>query len=127
MSRVVLDSSALLAYMQNEPGGDQVAKVIPSAVISSVNVAEVVTKMVAGGGDPDSVVRLFREIDLEIADFTTDLAFNAGALAAHTRQCGLSLGDRACLALARREGAPVLTTDRIWSKLNVGVTIELIR
>jgi len=127
MSRVVLDSSALLAYTHGELGANKVASALSNAMMSSVNVAEVVTKLALGGMDSATITRMFREFELAIADFTAELALDAGLLAPHTKHLGQSLGDRACLALAHREGAAVLTTDRAWRNLDVGVEIELIR
>jgi ribonuclease VapC len=124
---VVLDSSAMLAALQDEPGAELVAPVLPTASILSVNFAEVVTKLIAGGGDPATVRRDLGTVSIKIVDFDKELAQATGELVLLTKSKGLSLGDRACLALARREKLPVLTTDRAWQDLDVGVKINVIR
>ena len=127
MSRVVLDSSALLAVVNNEPGFEIVAETIGEAIISAVNHAEVVTKLVDRLGSLEIARKALGFADVEVLDFDRGLAEDAGALVRQTSVSGLSLGDRACLALAAREGAPVLTSDRTWSGVNIGVEVRLIR
>lgn len=124
---VVLDSSAMLAVLQQEPGGELVAPAIATALISTVNFAEVVTKLIGRGGDAGTVRADLNALSVSVVDFTRDLAVEAGVLVTHTKNRGLSLGDRACLALARREKLPVMTADRAWKNLDVGVKIQLIR
>jgi len=127
VSKVVLDSSAVLAFLQDEPGREAVEQSLGDAVISTVNLAEVVTKL-AAGGEPFEFARLiFDKLGIAVIDFTRDLAEDTGALAARTSAHGLSLGDRACIALARREKLPALTTDRAWQEVDAGVRIDLIR
>ncbi len=127
MARFVLDASALLAYVNNEPGADRVESVLDQAMISTVNLAEAITKLVLTTGSTDQTLRLIDEVEMEVADFDQGLAQQTGALAALTRNRGLSLGDRACLALARREHAIAVTADYAWNKLDIGVDIQLIR
>jgi len=127
VSSVVLDSSALLAFIHGEPGADVVAGVVGDALMSSVNLAEVVTKLVQRTRSLDAVRAALGMAAVEVIDFDTPQAEQVGALVALTRSRGLSLGDRACLALAAREAVPVLTGDRIWSTLNLGVEVRLIR
>ncbi len=127
MARFVLDASALLAYVNNEPGADRVESVLDQAMISTVNLAEAITKLVLTTGSTDQTLRLIDEVEMEVADFDQGLAQQTGALAALTRNRGLSLGGRACLALARREHAIAMTADYAWSKLDIGVDIQLIR
>jgi ribonuclease VapC len=127
---MLLDSSALLARLLNEPGGDIVAEAIASdAAMSSVNLAEVMTILVRDGLSPIDAERALAKLPLTIHVFDDPLALQAGAMVAVTRKFGLSLGDRACLALARRENLPVLTGDRAWVEAGplVGVTVRLIR
>lgn len=124
---VVLDSSAMLAVLQDEPGAELVAPLIATAMISAVNFAEIIAKLIAGGGDPATVREDLGSIAINVVDFTRDLAEEAGALITQTKARGLSLGDRACLALARRENLPVMTADKAWASVNVGVQVELIR
>jgi ribonuclease VapC len=127
MSSVVLDSSALLAFIHGEVGGEVVADFVGDAVMSSVNHAEVVTKLVERTGSLDTARAALGMATVDIIEFDTAQAEETGALVTHTRSRGLSLGDRACLALAAREAAPVLTADRIWATLKLDVEVRLIR
>lgn len=127
MTSVALDSSALLAYVKGEPGADAVAAVIGDAVISAVNYAEAVTKLIEKGMSLRLVRSALGIAGLDVVDFDRDLAEVAGAMFARTKPFGLSLGDRACLALAAREGVHAMTGDRIWSKLGGEFKVRLIR
>lgn len=127
MAKIVLDSSALLAVVNDEPGCEIVAEKIGEAIMSAVNHAEVVSKLVGRLGSVETARKALGFADVEVIDFDRMLAEEAGALILQTRALGLSVGDRSCLALAAREGAPVLTADRAWSGLNIGVEIRLIR
>ncbi|MBI4318225.1 MAG: type II toxin-antitoxin system VapC family toxin [Chloroflexi bacterium] len=119
MDEIVLDASALLALINSEPGGELVARSLPSAVISSVNVAEVITKL-ASRGLPETEVRgYFGRLDLNIIPFDEEQAYEAGFIVALTKDYGLSLGDRACLGLARSRGLTALTADRAWKRLSL--------
>lgn len=110
----VLDASALLAHLRDEPGADVVAEAIASgAVISTVNLAEVFSRVADRGGDPAKLAAELTQSGLldgaiTVEPFTAADAIDAGRLRALTRDAGLSLGDRACLALARRLDAPAL-------------------
>lgn len=100
---------------------------MPDAAISTVNLSEVAAKL-AEGGMPEEVIREALEgLALGIHDFGRELAFRTAMLRPITRSRGLSLGDRACLALGRRLDLPVLTADRTWAGLDVGVEITLVR
>lgn len=123
----VLDASALLGFLQNEPGNDRVEAVLPEAVISSVNWAEVVQKSIAAGVYIDGMREDLEALGLAILPFTAEEAEIAGRLWQQTRQVGLSLGDRACLSLGFRLKAPVLTADQIWTALNLPMTVHIIR
>jgi ribonuclease VapC len=127
VSRVVLDASALIAFIKNEPGGDRVHAVLGEAAISAVNFSEVIAKMTDFGREVTEVERQLHRLQLEILAFTSEDARIAAAFRRPTRAAGLSLGDRSCLALGKRLGFPVLTADRQWSDLPVDVKIELIR
>jgi PIN domain nuclease of toxin-antitoxin system len=124
---VVLDASALIALMREENGAERVATVIDHAVIGAVNLAEVASKFVREGIAIGVIREWLDALELDVRPFDRELAYVAGALLPATRAQGLSLGDRACLALARALGAAVLTTDRAWRDLDVGVAIEVIR
>lgn len=124
---VVLDASALLAYLQNEPGKGRVHRILSGAKISCVNAAEVFSKLADTGlGEPE-IVQLFGAVNVELISFDAPQAWKSGALRPLTRHRGLSLGDRACLALAMAEEAVVYTADREWLDLDLGIEIECIR
>ena len=127
MADVVLDASALLALLNTEPGSEEVERTIPGAAISAVNLSEVVAKLVEAGMPEEAVRSVLGGIELEIHPFDVELAFQTGILRPQTRALGLSLGDRACVALGLQLKAPVLTTDRNWKSLNVGVEVRAIR
>lgn len=129
MALTVLDASVIIAAVLGEPGGDDVFDMVDSALVSAVNVAEVYTYASVNGLPTDAFDAFFAETGIEIAPFDHDLAVSTGRLVAITRKIGLSLGDRACLALAKARGATVLTADRPWEKVagDVGVSIALLR
>jgi PIN domain nuclease of toxin-antitoxin system len=125
---IVLDASALLTLLLEEPGTDTVGEAIKAgALIGAVNLAEAVAKLLDYGWTEAEVLSELRQASLSVAEFTADHAWRAGVLRNLTRRLGLSLGDRACLALAQASGLPVLTADRGWSQLDVGVTVRLCR
>ena len=127
MDSVVLDSSAVLAFLYGEPGGEHVSKVLHGAAISTVNFAEVLARLIDRGWPDTEALAMISNLPLLVRAFDSDHAISAGLLRPDTRRLGLSLGDRACLALARAEGLPVLTSDRAWASLDVGVEIRMIR
>ena len=128
MSRCVLDASAILALLFSEPGSHVLSdELLDESVVSTVNLAEVQTAMVRRGvGSADAWSRAI-VVAGETAPFTQEQAGVAGSLVAQTRPLGLSLGDRACLALALEINAPIYTADRRWKKLKVGVEVRVIR
>jgi ribonuclease VapC len=129
----ILDASALLAHLRDEPGADVVAEAIASgAVISTVNLAEVFSRAADRGGDPAKLAAELTQSGLldgaiTVEPFTAADAIDAGRLRPLTRNAGLSLGDRACLALARRLDAPALTADTDWQGVAHGVELRPIR
>ncbi len=127
MSQVVFDTSVILAWLHSEPGADQIAPLIPFAVLGAVNAAEAQSKLVRDGVDLkvawESVVA---SVPI-ILPFDATSAETAGSLIRKTQPYGLSLGDRACLALGMTLNAPVYTTDRAWAQLQLGIPIHLIR
>jgi ribonuclease VapC len=126
---VVLDASAVLALMDAEPGEDAVAAVLPGALLSAVNLAEVVSKLAERGMPAAQAHADALALGIEVVAFDGDLVLDAGALRPLTRAAGLSLGDRCCLALARARNLPVLTTETPWEPMAgvVGVAIRNIR
>jgi ribonuclease VapC len=127
VSSTVFDASAALALLQHEPGNDVVKRHVPGAFMSAVNVAEVGTKLVERGMDLDQVHTAIATLGLEIVAFDEETAYASAILHGRTRASGLSLGDRACLALAEHMNLPALTADRMWTKVDVGVEVRLIR
>ena len=128
MNSIVLDASALLAVLNREPGVEKLTPQLLSAAISStVNLAEVQSKLVSRGIKPDEAWEATISPIRESAVFTDEQAKIAGNLIARTSAFGLSLGDRACLALGIALKAPVYTADRSWKNLKLGVRIHLVR
>lgn len=127
MTKVVLDSSAFLAVINDEQGSESVAALLDEAVICSVNYAEVVTKIVERGASIVETRRKLALIDVPVVDFDMALAERTGALRSDTKRASLSLGDRACLALAERDGVTAVTSDRRWTDAGLKIAIELIR
>ncbi|HYD67061.1 type II toxin-antitoxin system VapC family toxin [Azospirillum sp.] len=125
---IIADSSAILALLWDEPGADVVASVIERAALSAVNWSEIATLLVGRGMPDEQLAAVLRALPVAaIVPFERDQAEAAGRLRRDTRHVGLSLGDRACLALARAHGLPVLTADRVWSTLALGIEVRLIR
>jgi ribonuclease VapC len=124
---VVLDSSALIAFLRREPGMDVVAPRLRDAMISTVNYAEVLAKVAEFGAPAPTVRGMLDNLEVRIVDFTSVHAVTAAALRESTRSFGLSLGDRACLALGVIEQAVVLTADRIWADSDVSIMVRVIR
>ncbi len=113
----MLDSSAVLALLLNEPGAAGVAAVLPGALISTINAAEVVSKL-CERGMPVAEARIAIEIlGAVFVDFDLAQACLTGDLRVATKSAGLSLGDRACLALSRLKNLPALTADSAWTRL----------
>ena len=123
----VLDASALLCLLQAEPGADRVAEALPDAQIGSVNFSEVVGKLVDAGLEENAVDSLIDTLQLKVVPFDQEQARLAGFLRVTTRRFGLSLGDRACLALAHLRGAVALTCEKSWMKIEAACVVELIR
>lgn len=128
MSREVLDSSAVLASLYGEVGADIVDDLLREAVISTVNVAEIISKLVERGMSASMARSTLIDTGIEIVSFDLDQAELVGDLRQKTRTQGLSLGDRACLALAKQIGGRAVTADRAWMAAeNLGVDVILFR
>ena len=124
---VILDSSAILAMIFREPGGELVSQLAATSLISAVNLAEVASKLLDAGFTDEEMNTSLEGFSAGIVSFDRAQAIAAGHLRASTRQKGLSLGDRACLALAIQQKATVLTADRAWGDLDLGIEIKIIR
>ena len=124
---VVFDASALLILINREVGSEVVDEAVSGALMSSVNHSEVVAKLVERGLTEAAIKGALDELEIEVVAFDVEQSYTAGLLRPATRSRGLSLGDRACLSLARSLGMPVLTADRAWTELDLGVEIRLAR
>lgn len=127
MSKGVLDASAALALLNREPGSEVVESMIPGAAISTVNLSEVVAKLSEKGMPEDVISEALSGMELDVLPFDEASAYWAGMLRVPTKNLGLSFGDRACVALGQQLRLPVLTTDRDWEKMEIGVEVRLIR
>jgi ribonuclease VapC len=127
MIECVLDASAIIALFKQEPGWETVADVMPNGCASAVNFAEVVEWMSRAARPEHEIFAEVNALRFAVFDFDRPRAMAAGLLARQTRRLGLSLGDRACLALASELGLPVVSADRPWQGLDLGVEIRLIR
>ena len=128
MTDVVLDASAVLAMLREEPGGDIVAQHIGRATISAVNLQEVAKEMHREGASPETARAVLDELGLDVHPHDREAAYAAAALCEQTKQYGRGPGDRSCMALGLQLGVPVLTTDRKWRNVVVeGLRLEHMR
>jgi ribonuclease VapC len=127
VSECVLDASALLALMLGEPGAERIADMIPGARIGAVNLSEAVAKLQERGASDSEIESDIASFDLDVVPFDRLQAMAAGRLRGRTGRHGLSLGDRACLALAMARGLPAVTMDRGWAALDIGVEVTVAR
>jgi PIN domain nuclease of toxin-antitoxin system len=127
MSEVVLDASAVLALLNQEPGSEAVAILLDRAAISAVNFSEVVAKLAEAGLPKVAAVQVLGNLNLEVISFDQAQAIEAGMLRPITKSLGLSLGDRSCLALGLAFNQPVITTDRQWANLSLAIEIRVVR
>lgn len=128
MNRIVLDASVVLAIIHQEPGSEKLTpELLTISAMSTVNLTEAQSKLVISGWNADEAwLDATSPVD-EIVPFTASQSRMAGKLVVQTQPFGLSLGDRACLALALELNAPVYTADRSWKKLKLGIRIHSIR
>lgn len=128
MSKAVLDASALLALINQEPGSELVAEYIENgAVMSTVNLSEVVAKLSDAGMPEEAIHEALDSLGLTVVDFDSAYAYKVGLLRPTTKHAGLSLGDRACLVLAQQLGLPAVTTDRVWEGLSLCIKVQIAR
>jgi PIN domain nuclease of toxin-antitoxin system len=120
----VLDASAVLAVIYQEPGAAAALAAFQGGLLSSVNAAEIMSKVARDGAPPEATLSRLSRFGLTIVPATEDHALRAAAL--HELP-GMSLGDRFCMALAQERGLPVVTADRAWALVRLGATVELIR
>ena len=127
MTEAVLDASALIAFLRNEPGADNVLAVLSRSCMSAVNLAETLSKFVEYGKPLEEIARQVERLQVPVVPFDAAQAKILASLWTPTRMAGLSLGDRACLTLGLKTGYPVMTADKAWSGCDVGVKIIQIR
>jgi ribonuclease VapC len=127
MASIVLDASVILAHLGGEPGSERAGNYFGDALISAVNLSEVVAKLAERGVSLGLARAALSRYGLQVAAFDEELAERTGALRPKTKALGLSLGDRACLALAERSALPVLTADRAWKDLQLSIEVKLLR
>ena len=123
----MLDASAALAVLNNEEGASEVWPFLPGALISAVNAAEVAVKLVDGGTEVARTNEFIQRLGLRVIPFDERDVMATVRLRQGSRAAGLSLGDRACLALAERHGVPAVTADREWRRVELDVEIRFIR
>lgn len=130
-NKIVIDSSAIIAFLDLEPGSENVREHLNDAIISTINLAEVITVINRKtGGDKEAqaeALMLLKNTFAHIIDFDLEQAIIAAEIDLVSKKYGLSLGDRACLALAKAKKLPVLTADKEWKKLKIGVDVQLVR
>ena len=126
MTDYILDASAVLAVLQNEPGQAKVREKAERSAVGRINATEVLTKLIENGAPLDRAILAFESLDLRIIEFNTAQSELIASLRPLTKHLGLSLGDRVCLALAILENATAVTADRHWKDLTV-CPIQLIR
>jgi ribonuclease VapC len=122
----ILDASAFIALLRGEPGADTVAAILPWAIVSTVNQAEVHASLVAAGMDEQTAWWHIAEVKCESVPFDEEQARIAGGLARIGRSMGLSFGDRSCIALAIQRRATAYTTNPAWKKLDLGIQVEVV-
>ena len=126
-NKIVIDASAILALLKMEKGYEKVANRLDDAIISSVNFSEVITVISRNGFGTEDVIKSLKNTFLHIIEFDTEQAIITATIDKTTKKHGLSLGDRACLALAKQKNLPVLTSDKVWKGLDLDVEVQLIR
>ena len=124
----VLDSTALIAVVEQEPGCKRVEELLYNSAISAVNLAESVNKLVKRGSPAQAVRDVFMELKLSVEDWSEDLAYQSAEFTPFIKSHGLSLGDRACLTLAKKLHATAVTSDRAWRRVpSLGVRVMIFR
>jgi PIN domain nuclease of toxin-antitoxin system len=127
VNKYVLDASAVLALLNRESGQEKVEAILGDSVISAVNLSEVASKLIDAGLSDEEARETIDLLNVDVISFDVDQAHLAAMLRAKTKKLGLSLGDRSCLALGLSRQQTVVTAEREWAKLRIGVEIEIIR
>jgi ribonuclease VapC len=124
---VLLDASAMLAYMLAETGADVVEQHLPHAAMSTINAAEVMVRLVDRGMPLESALSMIVKTSVRIVDYTLEDAATAASLRSTTKKLGLSAADRGCMATAIRLQSDILTADKAWATLNLPIRVHLLR
>src|SRR5262249_39815022 len=127
VTSVVLDASALMALLREEPGSDVVVASLANAIVSTVNYSEILKKTIERGGDSDHATAFMKSLSMPIVPFDENLAIASAALYPIAKPYGLSFADRACLALGVSRGSPVLTAERRMRLVSLPIKVKLIR
>ena len=127
MNSVVLDASALLALVFDEPGAKKVGQHLPQSRISTVNLSEVAAKATERGMSLEAITAALDPLPFAVIPFDAEAAYLTASLRPQTRALGLSLGDRACLATGIKLGMPVMTADRQWAKADLDIEVIVVR
>ncbi len=127
MSAIVFDSSVVIAILKQEQGFSTAEKSLSDALISTVNLAEVATYLARNSVPSNTIQEVLASFPIQVVPFDESLAIQTGCLYPSCKHLGLSLGDRTCLALAISRKLPVLTADQVWSKLDLGIPIQVLR
>ncbi len=127
MTRAALDALAILTLLHDERGASEIAAWVADGVVSAVNLAEVVGKLLEAGMPEAPAISAIEGLALDVIAFDAAMAVRADALRPLTRSLALSLGDRVCLATAQQLQVPVITADRTWRELDIGVQVHVVR
>jgi PIN domain nuclease of toxin-antitoxin system len=123
-----MDSTALIAVVYQEPGYERVVEILDKSAISAVNLAEIINKLILRGSPAEAVRHALLKLELTVEDWTDDLAYRSAEFTRFNKSHGLSLGDRACLTLAKQLHATAVTSDRTWRRMpSLGVPIMIFR
>ena len=127
MSKVILDTSAFLAFANRETGAEKVRPILKESVVSAVNASEILQKLVMKNMTLSRAEEYLKRFVCDIPPFDQEQAALTATMHSQTREFGLSLGDRACLALGMQLGLPVMTAEPRWTQLSLGISVEVIR
>lgn len=127
MTKIVMDASALFALLEQEKGADHVMKYLDRGVMSSVNYTETLTLLLRNGHAINEADEIIKSVMVDVIDFDQVQAQLAAEIRFNGKNCGISLGDSACLALGKKLNIPVLTADTVWKKLKLDLEIIFIR
>lgn len=127
MNKAILDSSAILAFINQEKGSEIVEKYLPNALMSSVNIAEVIAVLYLIDIPENIITKIIDDLNIEVINFDQQQALQTGFLRKTTKNVGLSLGDRACISVATIKKLTIVTADKVWTELGLINNIVLIR